>query len=54
MYNIYVEEKRKKDIESKQKEEQKILKYKERFQSKKINLSFSLFYRTNTNNVSKL
>ncbi len=41
MYNIYVEEKRKRDIENKQKEEQKILKYKERFQSK--NNKFIIF-----------
>jgi hypothetical protein len=34
MYNIYIEEKRKRDIANKQKEEQKILKYRERFQSK--------------------
>ena len=35
MYNIYVEEKKKRDLENKKKEEQKILKYKEKFQSKK-------------------
>jgi len=35
MYNIYVEEKKKRDLENKKKEELKILKYKEKFQSKK-------------------
>ena len=36
MYNIYVEEKNKKDLENKKKEELKILKYKEKFQSKEL------------------
>ena len=35
MYNIYVEEKKQKDLENKKKEEEKILKYKEKLQSKK-------------------
>jgi len=35
MYNIYVEEKKKRDLENKKKEQIKILKYKEKFQSKK-------------------
>ena len=35
MYNIYAEEKKKRDLENKKKEEEKILKYKEKFQSKK-------------------
>ncbi len=35
MYNIYTEEKKKKELENKQKEELKKLKYKEKFQSKK-------------------
>ncbi len=35
MYNIYVEEKKKKELEKKKKEELKILRYKEKFQSKK-------------------
>ena len=35
MYNIYIEEKKKRDLENKKKEELKILKYKEKFQSKK-------------------
>ena len=35
MYNIYVEEKKKKELEKKKKEELKELKYKEKFQSKK-------------------
>ena len=51
MYNIYVEEKRKKELENKQKEEQKILKYKERFQSKKNKFIFFIIHRTNTDNV---
>ena len=37
MYNIYVEEKKKRDLENKKKEELKILKYKEKFESKKNN-----------------
>ena len=36
MYNIYVEEKKEKEFENKKKEELKILKYKEKFESKKI------------------
>ena len=35
MYNIYVEEKKKKELEKKKNEELKILRYKEKFQSKK-------------------
>ena len=35
MYNIYVEEKKQKELENKKKEELKILKYKEKFESKK-------------------
>ena len=35
MYNIYIEEKKKKDLEKKKKEELKIMKYREKFQSKK-------------------
>ena len=35
MYNIYVEEKKQRDLENKKREEEKILKYKEKFQSKK-------------------
>ena len=35
MYNIYLEEKKKRDLENKKKEELKILRYKEKFQSKK-------------------
>ena len=34
MYNIYTEEKKKKELENQQKEELKKLKYKEKFQSK--------------------
>ena len=34
MYNIYTEEKKKKELENQQKEELKKLKYKETFQSK--------------------
>ena len=34
MYNIYTEEKKKKELENRQKEELKKLKYKEKFQSK--------------------
>ncbi len=34
MYNIYVEEKKKKELEDKKKEELKVLKYKEKFESK--------------------
>ena len=37
MYNLYVEEKKKRDLENKKKEELKILKYKEKFESKKNN-----------------
>ena len=36
MYNIYIEEKKKRDLENKKKEELKIMKYREKFQSKKI------------------
>ncbi len=35
MYNIYVEEKKQRDLENKKKEEEKILRYKEKLQSKK-------------------
>ena len=35
MFNIYVEEKKQRDLENKKKEEEKILKYKEKLQSKK-------------------
>ncbi len=35
MYNIYTENKKQKELENKQKEEQRQLKYKEKFQSKK-------------------
>ena len=35
MYNIYTENKKKKGLENKQKEELRQLKYKEKFQSKK-------------------
>ena len=35
MYNIYVKEKKQKELENKKKEELKILKYKEKFESKK-------------------
>ena len=38
MYNIYTEEKKKKELENKQKEQLRELKYKEKFQSKKNNL----------------
>ena len=38
MYNLYVEEKKQRDLENKKKEELKILKYKEKFQSKKYNI----------------
>jgi len=36
MYNIYTEEKKKRELENKQKEEQRKLKYREKFQSKRI------------------
>ena len=36
MYNIYIEEKKKKELEDKKREELKELKYKEKFQSKII------------------
>ena len=55
MYNLYVEEKRKKEIENKKKEELKIFKYKKKFESKKylkdiiMNINFN--YRTNSTNV---
>ncbi len=52
MYNIYIEEKKKRDVENQKKEEEKILKYKEKFQSKIKN--FITYYRANTNNVQKL
>ncbi len=52
MYNIYIEEKKKRDLENKKKEELKIMKYREKFQSKKIIIKYqSLKYRTNSNNV---
>lgn len=35
MYNIYTEEKKKRELENKQKEEQRKLKYREKFQSKR-------------------
>ena len=35
MYNIYVEEKKQRELENKKKEEEKILRYKEKLQSKK-------------------
>ena len=35
MYNIYTEEKKKRELENKKKEQLKELKYKEKFQSKK-------------------
>jgi hypothetical protein len=38
MYNIYTENKKKKELETKQKEELRQLKYKEKFQSKNHNL----------------
>ncbi len=34
MYNIYLEEKRQKEIEEKRKEEERYLKYKKRYKSK--------------------
>ena len=39
MYNIYTEEKKKRELENQQKEEQRKLKYKEKFQSKRENLT---------------
>ena len=52
MYNIYTEEKKKRELENKQKEQLKELKYKEKFQSKKIIIKYQLpKYRTNSNNV---
>lgn len=39
MYNIYVEEKKQKEIENKKKEELKLLKYKEKYNSKFININ---------------
>lgn len=40
MYNIYVEEKREKDIQNKKKEINKVLKYKKKFISKQINILY--------------
>ena len=52
MYNIYTEEKRKRELENKQKEQLKELKYKEKFQSKKNIIKYQfLKHRTNSNNV---
>ena len=52
MYNIYTANKRQKELETKQKEEQRQLKYKEKFQSKNPNLIYVFNkYRTNSNNV---
>ena len=53
MYNIYIEEKKKRDLENKKKEELKLLKYKEKFQSK-FKIIIFIFHRTNSNYVSKL
>ena len=39
MYNIYTEEKKKRELENQQKEEQRKLKYKEKFQSNRKNLT---------------
>ncbi len=36
MYNIYVEEKKKKELENRKKEELRLLKYKQKFESKKF------------------
>ena len=44
MYNIYIEEKRKKEQEDKIKDEEKIFKYKEKFRSKINKYNYNLRY----------
>ena len=54
MYNIYIAEKRKKDLEEKEKVRKTFAKYRNKFKSKKINIFNNLNisnYRTNSNNV---
>lgn len=41
MYNIYVAEKRKKEIEDKEKEASQYLKYRKKFKSKKLIISLT-------------
>ena len=47
MYNIYVEEKKKKELEDRKKEELRLLRYKQKFESKKQQKLFDLYHRTN-------
>ena len=62
MYNLYIAEKRKQVKETEEKERKKLMKYKEKFESKSIKFNIIQFinnrhkknYRTNTNNVQKL
>ena len=57
MYNIYIAEKRKKDLEEKEKIRKTFAKYRNKFKSKKINIFIKIHninisnYRTNSNNV---
>ena len=53
MYNIYVEEKRKKQIQDREKKRNDFMKYREKFRSKSIKLFNYIIKknRTNTNNV---
>ena len=57
MYNIYIAEKRKKDLEEKEKVRKTFAKYRNKFKSKKINIFIKnnnlniSNYRTNSNNV---
>ena len=56
MYNIYIEEKRKKQIEDLEKKQNDFMKYREKFHSKSIlyMLSHYLKNRTNSDYVQKL
>ena len=56
MYNIYVEEKRKKQIKDLEKKRNDFMKYREKFHSKFISymLANNLKNRTNSNYVQKL